>query len=240
MLAPLPITPLSVPETSFQEWLARFHNTWRQGEHVVIVGQTGSGKTSIARDILAVREYVVVLAVKRNDDTIDTFRDAGYEIIKAWPPRYDQDKVVVWFRPKDLASDQEQAIKVYQVLNDIYRRGGYTPLIDDTGYVAAQLRLSSALTVLLSQARSSYISVVCALTQATSIAQRVPTETLRQVRHVLMFPYSSEQDQKALGTITGINWRRLRDIMETQMMPHDFLAFERNTNALTLIRNTRG
>lgn len=231
---------IDISQIDFVTWLAHFMASWRQGEHVVIVGQTGSGKTTIARDLLSVRDFVAVLAVKRNDDTIDTFKQAGYEVIKSWPPKYDQDKVVVWLRPKDLGSDIEQAGKVYRILNDIYQRGGYAVMIDDTGYVAAQLKMAPALTVLLSQARSSYISVVCALTQATSIAQRVPTETLRQVRHVLMFPYTSELDQKALGTITGVNWRRLRDIMENVMLPHDFLAYERNTHRLTLVRNTRG
>lgn len=68
---------VSLPETPFLPWYEDFRNTWQQGEHVALVGKTGVGKTSLARDILSARDYVMVLALKRKDDTLASFPRAN-------------------------------------------------------------------------------------------------------------------------------------------------------------------
>lgn len=209
----------------FDLWYQAFEEQWEQGQHVVIIGQTGSGKTYLAKDLLRVRRYVAVIAIKRADDTLSRFaKDTPrYALIKKWPPRYDKERVVIWLRPESL-SDKEQALRVYQVLDDIYHNGGWCVFLDDTGYVTSVLRLERPVTILLNQARSSGISVVCALTQPSSVVARVPTETLRQARYLIVFRYHNERDIKAIAQIAGYDWRAVREWMGL-LGPHDFLAF---------------
>src|SRR6185437_5983146 len=91
---------MNIIEMSRAEWLAAFRARWRQGEHVALIGPTGSGKTGLASDLLAIRAYVVALAVKRHDDTLGMFQ--GYKILKKWPPEYGQKHVILWVKPQSL------------------------------------------------------------------------------------------------------------------------------------------
>lgn len=226
--APLPTEQL------FDDWYAEFAANWQQGQHVVLIGQTGAGKTSLARDILAIRDYVIVLAVKRDDDVLDTFRPR-YRLIRKWPPDYDVDHAVIWLRPKNLAEVGTQALQVYHVLDGVFTAGGWAIYVDDTGYITGTLRLSQQLVVLLNQGRSSGISVVSAMTQPSSVISRIPSETLRQTRHKLVFAYFDEPSIKAIAAITGRRWRDIEDWMK-HLGTYDFLAFSHRN--VVIVRHT--
>lgn len=223
---------------AFDAWQALFHTQWKQGEHVALIGQTGSGKTTLGHDILNIRQYVVVLAVKRNDDVLASFTRGTpkYQRIKNWPPPYDKDRVILVARPANL-KDQDQADRVYGVLNGVFLAGGWCVFLDDTGYLTSILGLKRAIAVLLNQGRSSGISVVSVMTQPTSVVQGIPTETLRQIRYLIAFKYHDERDIKAIAMIAGLDWHAVSGYM-SQLGEHDFLFF--NRGGVVLVRNTRG
>lgn len=222
----------------FSVWFDEFSTIWLQGEHVVIIGQTGSGKTFLARDLLKARDFVAAFAIKRDDPTLDTFKGHGYSIIKSWPPEYYKNRVVIWYRPTDLSpiSIAKQRNGVYEALDDIFHNGGWTVFLDDVGYIASVLRLHEAIGILLNQGRASGISMVTAMTQPTSMVQKVPSESLRQVLHKIIFPYSNEKDIKVIAEISGIDWHVLKSEMTT-MTRRDFLVVSHGE--LTRVRNIR-
>src|SRR5947209_3764349 len=98
----------SPSEQTFEDWYNDFKSEWHQGEHVAIIGQTGTGKTTVAHKILDVREYVCVLAIKREDDTLERFRRGqgygrdAYTVVSKWPPDFPHKKVILWIKPKSL------------------------------------------------------------------------------------------------------------------------------------------
>ena len=233
----------SIDVLSYDDWLSGFRRAWRQGEHVALLGQTGSGKTYVSRDILSARDYVVVLALKRRDDTIRLFTSGTpkYKRVKKWPLDWGVHRAVVELTPESLA-DASQAMRVYGVLNDVFRDGNWAVFIDDTGYATGTLRLKRQITVLLNQGRSQGISVVTAATQPTSIAANIPSETLRQVRHVIMWRFETAQDIEACAKITGIDKRSLAAYMQELGVygdaSTDFLSYRRGYG-MVLVRQRR-
>jgi hypothetical protein len=212
-------------------------NNWYQGEHVGLIGPTGSGKTTVAKDVVSIRTWCVMLAVKKFDDTIGLFKRAGFKVISKWPPEHNQRHVILWVKPKDIDAQSEQEEKLHKALESIYASGGWCVFFDEAGYIAGHLRMSQQLTVLLNQGRSSHISVVCAMTRPKSMQARIPGETLNQCRHLLIWRYTDEREIKSCAEIAGISHREMLQLQQL-LGQHDFLY--KGKGKLLLVRNTRG
>jgi energy-coupling factor transporter ATP-binding protein EcfA2 len=209
--------PVLIPNIiSYDDWLASFKEEWRQGEHVSIIGPTGTGKTTIAHSILEARDYACVLAVKRFDDTLQRFKYghryglSKYQVVRHWPPEFNQQRVIFWQKPTKIEDQHKVAESMHTALNDIYRSGGWALYADDTGYLAGSLGLGRALVVLLNQGRSANLSIVCAIQRPKSLLAKVPVEAVSQVRHCLIFKFTSEDEIKSCGLISGIGYQEMR------------------------------
>lgn len=209
--------PLTIPNVvTYDAWLESFKKDWRQGEHVSIIGPTGTGKTTIAHSILDAREYVCVLAVKRFDDTLQRFKSghrygrARYDVIRKWPPDFNQHKVIYWQKPTKIEDQYKMAEAIHNALNEMYRSGGWCIYLDECGYIAGNLGLGKAVGVLLNQGRSAHISMVCTMTRPHSMIAKVPVETLNQCRHHIIFKYQDEKEIKATAEIAGIGYQDMR------------------------------
>jgi len=205
--------PTALPETNLSSWLALLRDDWLQGEHVAFLGPTGSGKTSLALKVLDIREYVVTFGFKQYDDSLQDFKRAGYRILRDWPPPYNVKRSILWIKPTELNEVAAQKALAYKAFSGIFRSGGWTPFLDDTGFATGILKLQTPLAVMLNQGRSSHISSVVALTQPRSVIQRIPSETLRQVQHKIVFKYDDEDDVRAAAAICGRHWTQLQDWM---------------------------
>jgi len=238
--------PSSLPEYTLDEWLASLD--WKQGEHFIIMGPTGTGKTTVVHPILDRREYVIVMAVKHFDDTLDRFKNGHeygrerYNIIKRWPPTYPRHRVVYWTKPKNLDKLSEQAKSIHKTLNTLYKQGGWTIVVDDAGYVTGTLGLGSAVGVLLNQGRSSYITMVLVVTRPSSVIAKVPKEALTQPRHKVLFKFENEDELKACAAIANISlydMRRFQAMLETNPQKgfSDFLYAGKGR--LCIVRNRK-
>lgn len=201
------------------------------------MGRTGRGKTMLARDLLAIRDYVVALAVKRADDTLDTFPQAGYRRMtnKKWPPRYGDNKVLYWARPKNLSDAANQRKLISAILDDVYEQGGWTAFYDDVAYIARALGFAKIIAIMFNQARSSRSSQVAAMTQPSSITQAIPSEVWRQARFHLIFYYRVGRDLESIADIVGYKVTVLKKWM-TMLRPFDFLCFDDLTDQVMIVR----
>lgn len=222
-------------ELSRADWLALMRIQWQQGQHIAIMGRTGRGKTTLARDLMALRGWVVVIAIKRADDTLATFPQAGYKRIDKWPPRYGDQRVLFWARPKNLTDISEQRTRIRAVLDDVYENGGWAVLLDDTAGIANALGFKKEIARLLNEARSSHASMVSVMTQPSSVTQAIPSELWRQVRYHLVFYYRVGRDLDSIADITGYSRSTVKSWMD-QLRPFDFLAFDDLTDTVTIVR----
>lgn len=209
-------------------WLK--HLAWQQGEHVILIGQTGSGKTRLARVLLERRRYVVVLAVKKYDESLEHYRrtypDAScYHLIRKWPPDYGEERVLFWPKAANLENIGPQREGIAHVLNSVYQSGGWAVYLDDMGYTSSVLRLERSLTVLMNQGRSAYISVVGSLTRPASETAHTPLEAFSQVRHVYLFRTQDHREHKRMAEIAGIPLKLLQESLAA-LGKYEFLAVD--------------
>jgi hypothetical protein len=241
----------SLSEQNFDDWLDDFKKEWNQGEHVALIGQTGTGKTTIAHRILDIREFVCVLAIKREDDTLERFRRgqkfgrSSYVVVTKWPPDFPARKVILWIKPKSLHHKDvhQQSLKVYDALNKMYLSGGWCIYLDEAGYLAGVLGLSSAIGILLNQGRSAHISVVATMTRPSSVVARIPKEALTQVRHHLIFKYIDDNEMKKCADIVGVSLAVMREFQRALRIDSrkgfsDFVYVGKGK--VILVRNTGG
>lgn len=221
---------------SVQQWLTLLKDEWFQGEHIVIVGPTGSGKTHVSPDILSIRDFVVCLALKPRDETVNRFTkpfgkdETKYKLVKRWPYDFGPKKLVYWEKPKSIDKIPEQAMRVHGSLNRMYREGYWTIYMDDAGYLSGTLGLGKAIGVLLNQGRSSGISCVVVVTRVSSLIARMPKEAFSQTRHKIIFKYDNDDELKAISQIIDIDRSQLK-MLQMKLQTHgekgysDFLYF---------------
>jgi hypothetical protein len=215
--------------TTFLPWLDQ---NWEQGEHMLICGTTGSGKTRLESQVLECRDYVVVFAVKRYDDTLKVFLEDPlptmrhkYKKYTTWPPLYSHTHVVLWLRPMKLDDIPQQRIQFKEALQRVYLSGGWCVALDDAGYASGFLKAAEDMGILLNQGRSSKLSIVPVVQQPHSVIAKLPSESLRQTRHKIFFDYSKNKTEvKSCAEIVGIEPREMEYLMR-QLPKYGFLYF---------------
>lgn len=201
---------------SREQFLEEFESQWLIGEHVTIIGTTGSGKTVLAEDIYALRKFVVVIATKSSDDSLDDY-DKQFHRLKRWPPSWHQEKVLFWKRPEKLGDFTDQRLAIYEVISHIYKHGNRVLGFDDVFYISDTLKLSSELQMLYTQARSQKVSLVGNLQRPFW----VPKEITNQASHVLLFGLRDDKDVERVAGAQGI---KKQDVIRAvdELQKYDF------------------
>lgn len=224
-----------IVETNRAGFLAYMRRNWKQGQHIALIGPTGTGKTGLAAELLNIRKYVVALAVKRHDDTLKMF--GGYRIIKRWPPDVTENKVILWIKPASLSDFEVQRKRILETLHMLYIAGGWCVYFDDLGYLTNQLRIDRPIITMVSQGRSSRLSVVSAVQRPRG----VPLAALTQARYVIIWKYADEYELERAAEVAGIPKKQLI-MLNDQLKVYppkdytDFLVFP-TTGPGFLVRN---
>lgn len=223
---------MELREISRSEFLEEFKHFWIVGQHVTLVGTTGSGKTVLARDLCDLRRYVVVIASKAKDESLDKF-PKSFHRIKKWPPEFHQEKVVFWKKPGNLGDFNDQRTAFYYALQDIYKSGGWTVYFDDIFYLAKTLKLDNVLQMLYTQVRSQGVSLLGSIQRPAW----VPLEVVNQASHVLVFGLKDDKDIERVSKEQGV--RKYEVVKSVEMLRQYEFVWIRTGMKPVIVRNDK-
>lgn len=193
---------------------AEFHDrrfVWRQGEHVSLIGKTGGGKSTLARAILDHRAYVVAMASKPHDPTLDGFRRDGFVLTRSWPPKRPrrpklradgslaEHRALLWPSMREMGDVHKQRAVFDVALRRIFETGRWCVYADELRYLAGTLGLKSHFELLWLQGRSLGVSLVA----STQRPSWVPREMYSQATHLFLWRNGDEADLRRLSDIGG-------------------------------------
>lgn len=214
---------------------------WRQGEHVSFVGPTGAGKTNLARFILPMRTYSVVVATKPKDKAVKDFKSDGMTIIPTWESRHDAMSKIILRPPLNRMSQAgDQRDVVSDALESIFTQGGWCVYLDELRYITKNLGLNHIMELLYLQGRSAKISVVA----ATQRPVWVPREMFSEATHFFMWRMSDKRDLKVLRDISGAvdpadierRLKALPAVAPSDVRYHDVLYINARSGTITHTR----
>lgn len=212
-------------KVEYQNFLSLFKHKWQQGQHVLISGPTGSGKTYVAEDIKEIRAWLVVIASKKKDETLDGY--TGFKKTDKWPPHYMDQKILFWRKPKNIEDLQGMRVAIYKVLSDVFIVGGWTIYFDDIAFVSGTLKMDRQLRMMYTQVRSNNTSLVASVQRPF----RVPVEVVSQSSYILLFKTQDERDIERIAQESGQSPYTLKKQVK-ELQQYEFLFIEHGKNPI--------
>lgn len=182
---------------AYLDFLSVFKRKWEQGQHVLISGPTGSGKTYVAEDIKEIRQWLVVIASKKKDETLDGY--SGFHKTDKWPPHFNTRMVLFWRKPKNIEDLQGMRVAIYRVLSDVFIVGGWTIYFDDLAFISGTLKMDRQLRMMYTQVRSNNTSLVSSVQRPW----RVPVECISQSKYIFLFQTQDDKDIERIAQESG-------------------------------------
>jgi hypothetical protein len=208
------------------EYLERY---WKVGDHMTLVGTTGSGKTTFAREVLMIRDWVVVLATKARDkDLYDEFGKQGYVVKTQWSPTDTENNRVIFAPPlpsptKEGRAAQAEAFRKVLVELFMLQEGNWTVYADEVAYLTNDLSLATEWDTLELQGRSLGVTLV----SATQRPRGVPRNVFAQASWLGFWRMPNGEDRISASDLAGGQQYLAREAM--RILPsHELLLVDVN------------
>lgn len=226
---------MTVADTTseFVEWNEFLDDfAWSQGEHVTLIGPTGSGKSTLTNSIIPMRRYVIFLATKKRDKTVDWLKaNADFTEVNDIAMIHPEIASRIIFKPDfpKVTADELRAIhrgKFQPVLTMAFRAGGWTVVADEVRYLSEFLNLKSDLELLWLQGRSLHVTLVA----GTQRPKAIPLTAYDQATHLFLWRDNDHENLKRIGGLGGIDSKSVR--AEVSVLPrHEVLYLNTRTGA---------
>lgn len=223
-------SPTEISYLGWEEFQAQW--TWNQGEHVSLIGPTGQGKTTLGMALLPRRSYVVVMATKPKDATLDVLKRRGYKKTEEWPPSGVSQKVILWPPYKRPEYEKKQQQVFAHAMDDIFGSGGWCVFVDEAAYFVDDLKLEKWLKRFWRQGRSLGISLVA----ATQRPAWIPLDIYSAASHLFLWGTNDPNDLQRLGGIAGgVDVKKVRETVSA-LKPHEVLYVDTRTRFMCRTR----
>lgn len=133
--------PAKIERMDWATFLRYLHRVWKPGDHLVELGPAGGGKSFLASEILDTHKYIVALDIKglRDPSIIRLVDEKGFIPITSWPVKDEKKRLkdhlplrYVLSPPNKEPGDLYRMGGIFrEVLQDIYRRGGWSVYLDE-------------------------------------------------------------------------------------------------------------
>lgn len=192
------------------------------------MGHTGSGKTTLATEILERRDYVIMLATKPRDTSVDELRESPGNWITAptWNPELGSlyDHIII--APPHGSEDRNNQRQAFMTtMRAAYRQEGWALYADEGRYLTDNLKLAQEFETWWLQGRSMGLTVIF----ATQRPAHVPLEAYSQATHLFLWGDNDERNLKRLADIGGVNSRETQRIV-SHLPKHDVLYVNTRTS----------
>ena len=218
----------SAPQVPWDVFLSRF--SWKQSQHVALIGPNGSGKTNLLMSLLPMRDYVVLLATKPRDRTLEELIINGdFDLYHEWldVPADKSPRRILWPESRDLEADERQRKAFAAAFKAIYDEGNWCLAVDEGYYVATELKLAPQMRKYWTQARSLDISFVV----GTQRPAWVPVEMYSESTHVFIWSMVENDAVRRVSSLGRANVDLVREIIP-ELPEYQFLYVNTRTGML--------
>lgn len=201
------------PYERWDRFYSEFQRTWGgpppkggQGQHITLVGTTGSGKTTLARELLKIRDYVIVLATKVRDTSLyEPLAEEGYVTLSSLEHVDPERTPRIIFKPPlndpSRAGQEAQREAFREALVTVFAMGEWCLYADEVRYLTDHLGLKTELETLWLQGRSLGVSVVAATQRPVSI----PLLAFDQADHLFLWRNADRESVRRMSEFAGQN-----------------------------------
>jgi hypothetical protein len=170
---------------------------------MALVARNGFGKTTFAREILDIRDWVVVIGTKPKDpDLYEAFERKGYVIKRSWSPDDTSNNRVIFAPPLPDPTKQGKEVQteaIRKVLVQLYLQGRWCVYFDELLYLSRDLKLTNEINLLYEQGRALGLTLVA----GTQRPRSVPLNMFEQSEWFGLWRISDEADRARAAEMLG-------------------------------------
>lgn len=181
--------------------------------------------------MLHLRSYVVIVATKPKDPTLEALQRNGWTRIEKWPPPKGARKVLLW--PKFKAPEYEagQVKPITDAMAAIFEDGGWCVYFDEIMYIVDDLKLKHWPLRMWRQGSTLGITVVA----GTQRPVDVPLDMYSAPTYLVFFRTNDRRDLDRLVNIGGADRDAVRDAVP-RLERHEVLVVNTRTGDMLRTR----
>lgn len=214
----------------WEQFLEYMRWAWKPGQHIAMIGPTGEGKTTFAAGLLSLREYVMALDPKGEDETLAAtgfeqvlhlpnefgmleWRMRHWQAARQWDRIHQRiaeglgAKLIIGGPARTIAQDAANQDLMRRSFDYAREAGGWTVYVDEFELISSQrmFKLGPQVERMLISARRDGTSVITSFQAAAWVSKHAT----RQARFAVVWPTGDRDMIESIARSMGRDKRQL-------------------------------